>query len=154
MVIDLTECEEAQDILDEFLAKIDLSALEDVGLVLHYKIYQEELTQPVMRIKVNSEKCTIDVKNKVKKIVSKKFNLQEYALYFKGIKEGCFELFYHVSQAVVSYLLEFNVSGSNMDDFAYQNIMSIQINDHMLLKVSNKVTDDTTTYTVSYVFHV
>ncbi|XP_065886043.1 uncharacterized protein [Dysidea avara] len=149
LVIDLTECEEAQDILDEFLAKIDLSALEDVGLVLHYKIYQEELTQPVMRIKVNSEKCTIDVKNKVKKIVSKKFNLQEYALYFKGIKEGCFELFYHVSQAVVSYLLEFNVSGSNMDDFAYQNIMSIQINDHMLLKVSNKVTDDTTTYTAA-----
>ena len=123
-------------------------------LVLYLKIYQEELTQPVMRIKVNSEKCTIDVKNKVKKIVSKMFDLQEYALYFQGIKEGCFELFYHVSQAVVSYLLEFKVSGSNMDGFAYQNITSIQINDDVLLKVPNKVTDDTVTYTVSDVFYM
>ena len=118
LVIDLCECSEAQEILDSFLAKIDLSALEDIGLVLHYKIYEEKLTLPILRIKVNAEKCTLDVKKKVKQIVSKNFDLQEYALYLRGIKEGCFQFIYRLSEELMSYLLEFKVTSSIMSDFA------------------------------------
>ena len=49
-VIDISECTEAQEILNNFLARIDLSAFEDMGLVLHYKIYEVELMQPLLRI--------------------------------------------------------------------------------------------------------
>jgi len=141
LVINLAECSEAREILDVFLAKIDPSALEDMGLVLHYRVYQEELTQPLLRIKVNAEKCTFDVKKAVKQIIAKKFDLQEYALYFKAIKEGCFQFVYCISKAVMSYLLEFKITGSIMADFAAYNIISLQINDDTVLKVPTKIGD-------------
>ena len=127
-VVDLTECLEAQKILDNFLARIDLSVLENVvGLVLDCK-----KSWPLLRIKVNAEKCTIDVQNKVKDIISKKYDLQRYTLHFTGIKEGCVVVIYHISKAVVSYFLEFKLTGSVMADFAANDIISLQINDMML----------------------
>ena len=70
-VVNLTECTEAQQILDDFLAKIDPSALEDVNLVLYCNVYnEEELLKPLLRIKVNAEKCTGDIKKEVEKIIS------------------------------------------------------------------------------------
>lgn len=131
-VIDISECTEAQDIFNNFLARIDLSAFEDMGLVLDYKIYVEELMQPLLRIKVNAEKCTLGIKNKVKEIVSKKFNLEEYSLRFNGIRDGCFELMYYLSKAMVSYLLGSQVTASIMTDFATHNIISFQIGDMKL----------------------
>ena len=132
LVIDLSECAEAQEILDKFLEKIDPCAL-DVDLVLHCEVFKKE-TWPLLRIKVNTEKCTPDVKNKVKDIVSKMYDLQKYALQFAGIKEGCIEFVYCISKAVMSYLLEFKVTGSMMSDFVSNNIICLQIND-MILKV-------------------
>ena len=127
-VVDLTECAEAQEILDNFLARIDLSALENVvGLVLDC-----EEAWPLLRIKVNAEKCTLDVQNKVKNIISKQYDLQRYTLHFAGIKEGCIIFIYHISKAVASYLLEFKVTSSIMADFAAYNIIYLQINDMML----------------------
>ena len=63
MIVHFTDCAEAQKILDNFLARIDPSAL-DLGLVLNCQIYTKE-TWPVLRIKVNAEKCTLDIKDKV-----------------------------------------------------------------------------------------
>ena len=106
-VIKITKCEKAKRILEEFLLKIDPSALEDVDLVIHCRVDQREGSlMPTLRIKINAEKCTCVIQEKVKKIVSKKFNLEEYTLQFKGIKEGCIELLYHISEPVKSYLLE------------------------------------------------
>jgi len=135
VVVELTECEEAQRILDNFLEKIDPSALNDINLVLHLNIYDKEnLLQPTLRVKVNTEKCTCDVVERVKEIVSKKFDLEKYALYLVGIKEGCVELLFHTSKAVRLYLLKFTVTESMMDDFAIKNIVSLQIGD-VTLKV-------------------
>ncbi|XP_065885126.1 protein NLRC5-like isoform X2 [Dysidea avara] len=141
LVIKLADCSEAQKILENFLAKIDLSALEDDGLVLHYKVYEEKLTQPVLRVKVNAEKCTVDIKEKVKILISNEFQLKIYSLRLKGIKEGCVEFTYHISKAVMSYLLEFKVTGSIMADFVSQSIISLQINSDMRLNVPTKVSD-------------
>jgi len=127
-VVDLTECSEAQEILDTFLAKIDLSALENVvGLVLDC-----EETWPLLRIKVNAEKCTLDVQHKVKDIISKKYDLQKYTLHFTGIKEGCFLFIYNISKAVKSYLLQYEITDGIMADFAAHNIISLQIDDMIL----------------------
>jgi len=132
LVINLSECTEAKEILDNFLEKIDPCAL-DVDLVLHCEVFKKE-TWPLLRIKVNTERCTPDVKNKVKDVVSKMYNLQKYALRFTGIKEGCVEFVYSISRALASYLLEFRVTGNIMTDFVSNNIICLQIND-MRLKV-------------------
>jgi len=129
-VVDLTECSDAQKILDNFLAKIDLSVLENVvGLVLDC-----EETWPLLRIKVNAEKCTLAIQHQVKDIVSKKYDLQKYTLHFTGIKEGCILFIYHISKAVKSYLLQFEITGSIMAEFAAHNIISLQI-DGLILNV-------------------
>jgi len=105
LVVNLTECSEAQKILNDFLARIDLSTLEEDDLaVLHYKIYEEKLTQPVLRVKVNIEKCTFDIKRKVKMHLSDTFELKKYSLFLKSMKEGCVEFIYHILKAVMSYL--------------------------------------------------
>lgn len=128
-VVEFTECLEAQKILDSFLARIDIPALENVdGLVLSC-----EETWPLLRIKVNAEKCTLEVQNKVKDIVCKTYDLKRYTLHFTGIKEGCILFVYHISQAVVKYLLEFEVSGYFMAELAAFNIISLQINDMLLI---------------------
>ena len=135
LVVDLTECKQAQEVLDNFVAKIDPSALEDVDLVLCCKVYGEELFKPLLRVKVNAEHCTLVVKNEVKEIISKRYDLEKYSLRFKGIREGCIELIYNMSKAVTLYLLQFTVTGSVTADFAAHKIISLWINDIMLLTV-------------------
>jgi len=139
-VIDLTECAEAQEILDNFLSRIDPSALKDVDLVLHCKVHIEEgFIKPVLRIKVNAEECTNHIKKEAENVVSKAYKLENCSLHFVGIKEGCFELIYYISNPVMSYLLGFKVTGSIMAEFAVHNIMSLKINT-MTLTVPSSVT--------------
>ena len=89
-VIEISECGEAQRIFEEFLSRIDPSVIEDVDLVLYCgEENQEGSLKPVLRIKVNTEKCTLNIKKQIEKIISKTYNLDKYALRFQGIKEGC-----------------------------------------------------------------
>ena len=140
-VVKISECKEAQQILKEYLSKVDLSALEDVDLVLYCnKECQEGSLKPVLRIKVNIEECTPDVKKRVEEIVSKAYNLDKYALCFQGIKEGCIELLYYVSKSLRIYLLlQFKVSKSILEDFRAHKIISLHIDESELdTTVSNK----------------
>jgi len=140
LVVDLTECAEAKEILDNFLERIDPSALEDVDLVLRCTVHLEEgLIKPVLRMKVNIEKITHEIKKKAKEIVSKSFNIENYSLCFRGVKEGCVEIYYYISKALVSYLMEFKITGGIMTEFATHNIISLQVNDKMLNVQSNMV---------------
>ena len=147
LVIDLTECAEAKEILDNFLLKIDPFALEDVGLVLQHKVYEEEdLLQPRLRIKVNTEHLTKDVYEKVKEILSKKFDLEKYSLSLKGIKNGCVELLFYISKATKFYLLQFKITKRIIADLVSLNIASIQIDDMKLNLVANKKVSESCTF--------
>jgi len=138
-VIDLTDCKEAQKILDDFLTKVDFSVLKDMDLVLEHKVYGEEtLMRPILRVKVNVGYCTYSIVRKVKEIVCKKFDLEKYSLYCKGIKEGCVQLQYQISAAVMSYLLKLEITGSMMADFNYYNVTRFEIYD-MILEVPHRV---------------
>ena len=79
-----------------------------VDLVLHCRVeHWEGSLKPVLRIKVNAEKCSLDVVQNAKRIVSENFNLQKYhSLRFKGIKEGCIELLYFISKAMMMHFLQ------------------------------------------------
>ena len=135
-IIEITDCEEARKILEEFLSRIDPLALKDVDLVLHCRVDQRDGSlKPGLRIKVNAEECTYDIQEKVKKIVSKKFNLEEYALHFKGIKDGCIELLYHISKSVKLYLLQYKIKEGALTEFSTYKIISLHVDNVDILKV-------------------
>jgi len=140
-VIELSECKDAQKIFEEFLSRIDPSAIEDADLVLHCTEEQwKGSLKPVLRIKVNAEKCTLNVKKDVEEIVSKTYNLNKYALHFQGIKEGCIELLYYISEPLKSYLLQSEITGSILAEFLAHKIISIHINDSEL-KIPPNIND-------------
>jgi len=140
-VVEVSGCREAQDILEEFLSRIDPSAIEDVDLVLHCKVEEwEGVLEPVLRIKVNAEECTLNVKKDVKEIVSKKYNLDKYFLCFQGIKEGCIELLFYISRPLKSYLLQFEITRSILAEFLTHKIISIHI-DEFELKIPSDISD-------------
>ena len=137
-IIKITECEDAQRILEKFLSRIDPAIIEDADLVLHCKVDQKEgWPKPTLRIKINTEKCNGYIKEKVKNIVSKTYNLQEYTLCFKGIKEGCIELMYHISIAVMTYLLQCRITSRILTEFLACKIVNIYVDDIDVL-VSNQ----------------
>ena len=140
-IVKVSRCKEAQVILDEFLSRIDPSLIEDVDLVLHCKVkHKEGSLKPVLRIKVNAEKCTTNIQKKIKKTVSENFNLQKYSLCFIGIKKGCIELLYYVSNKVVSHFLQCTIDKNILAGLSFCNIISLHINKHVL-KVPHKITD-------------
>ena len=66
--IEISDCNEAREIFENFLSRIDPSVIENVDLVLHCKVlHQEGLLKPILRIKVNADKFTLNVKNVLKK---------------------------------------------------------------------------------------
>ena len=141
-VIKLSECREAQKTFEDFISRIDPSAIEDVDLVLHCKVeHWEESLKPVLRIKINADKCTIEVIDKVKEVVAEAYELEKYKLCFKGIKEGCIELVYYISKPLKLYLLNFPITGSNMVEFLAHDIISLHIDDEYELKVPSKIVD-------------
>ena len=140
-IIKISKCKDAQMIFDDFLSKIDPSAIEDADLVLHCRVEQrEESLKPVLRIKINAEKCTFNVKRRAEEIVSEKYNLKEYALCFKGIKKGCFELLYYISQGVASYLLQCTITYNPLEELSSFTIVSLHVDD-IELKVKSGITD-------------
>ena len=140
-VIKVSDCGEAQEILEEFLSKIDPSVIEDVDLVLYCEEEnQKGSLKPVLRIKVNTEKCTLKIKKQVEEIVSKTYNLDKYALRFQGIKEGCIELLYYISRQLRLYLLQFKISEGTVVEFHSEEIIGLYINEFKL-KIPSRTTD-------------
>ena len=136
-IISITECEDAQTILEEFLSRIDPGIIEDADLVLHCRVDQKEgWPKPKLRIKIKAKKCNCYIKEKAKNIVSKTYNLQLYTLCFKGIKEGCIELIYDISKAVMTYLLQCKITGRILTEFSACKIINIYVDDIDIL-VSN-----------------
>ena len=132
-VIKLSDCKKAQEIFEEFLARIDPSAIEDVDLVLHCKEEDwEGSPKPVLRIKVNAENCSLGIQQKVKQVVSEIYNVQKYSLHYKGIKKGCVELFYNISKAMMRYFLQFKISSDMWTKLSNCKISGLYINDQKL----------------------
>ena len=138
-IVEISECEEAQIILENFLSRFDFSAIKDVDLALHCGLEDlEGSLRPMLRIKINAEKCTLSVKNNVEEIVSKIYNLNECAACFQGIIEDCNELVYYVSNPLKLYLLQFKVSKGDLAEFLAHKVISLNIDQ---FELQTKATD-------------
>jgi len=132
ILLRVVNCKRANKIFEEFLARINVSAMEDMDLVLHCEVIKSQKLKPWLRIKVNSEKCTDFIKRKVEEAVSIKFNLKEHCLLCRGIKTGCIELVYEISNAVMEYFLQCTFTGYDLAEFAACDIISLHLNDKEL----------------------
>ena len=77
-VVHIAKCQEAKTIFDNFLSRIDSASLDGFDLVLACEKYEEESFRPLLRIKISEKKCTQAIQKKVKDIVSRKFDLENY----------------------------------------------------------------------------
>ena len=127
ILLRIGECKRAKEIFEDFLSRVDISAMENMDLVLYRE--REGLMKPLLRVKVNAKKCTRYTERNVKKIVSLSINIEEYSLWFRGIKEDCNELVYEISNAMMSYFLQCEFTGYDLAEFAACNIISFHIND-------------------------
>ena len=142
-IIKISQCNKVQDILNEFLSRIDPSAIEDVDMMLHCKVEcWEGSPKPVLRIKVNAEECTLNVKKEVEEVVKKTYNLDRYALHLVCIKKGCIELFYYISKPLKSYLLQFDVTEGDIREFCDHDFINLGI-DEFVLNIPPKTIDIT-----------
>ena len=142
-VIKLSECREAEEIFKDFLSKIDPLSIDDVDLVLHCREdHWKGLLKPLLRIKVNTEECTLDVKKMVEEVLSNSYELKKFSLRFQGIKESCIEFLYYISQPLKIHLLQFKITESILEDFHTHHIISLHI-DEFELKVPSKIIDIT-----------
>ena len=139
-VIKISDCGEAQRIFKEFLSRIDPAAIEDVDLVLYCgEENQEGSLKPVLRVKVNTDKCTLSIKRQVEEIISRTYTLDKYALRFQGIKNGCIELLYYISKPLKSHLLKFRISGYFLARFLDNKIISLQVDEFKLKTPSSSL---------------
>ena len=128
LVLNIINCEKAGKIYDRFLLQIDAAVIDDVDLVIHYKVYERtEFTKPLLRVKIKVDRCSRHHKEEVSKALSEKFNLKNYALRLKGIREGCVELMYEISEELKSYLLSCIVVGSDALHMTNCGIMHLEI---------------------------
>ena len=134
ILLRIVECKRADEILEEFLSRIDVSTIEDMEIVAHYEVFKwQGWIKPLLRIKIKAERCTNSVRKKVEETLSSILNLKEYTLTFRGIKEGCIELIYEISNAVMLYFLQCKFTGYDLAEFAAHDIISIHINDMELI---------------------
>ena len=128
-IVDMAECSEATNIYEGFMSQIDCASLKGApsDTILKCEVYERQGSKPELRVKIREKECTMKVETRVKKVLGKKYNLKDYALNLKGIKEGCFELIYEISNALEAYLLQCNLTEDDFAEFAALNIISIQI---------------------------
>ena len=133
LIIEISQCGEAQDIFNEFLSRIDPSTIKDTDLVLHCTEERwKGSLKPVLRIKVNAEECTPDVKEDVKEVVSKVYKLKKYALHLVYIKRGCIEFFFYISKPLKLHLITSEITASNVKEFRDHNFMNLHIDEFVL----------------------
>ena len=139
-LIEIIDYEETNKILKDFLSKIDISELEDKELVLKCSLFKRECMKPKLRVKLKTEKCDPITIKCVKQTLCKQFDLENYALCLKSIKQGCFELFYQTSKHMMMYLLEFKVTGYIITELAAKKIICLQSDDDKELNIPSTVT--------------
>ena len=134
ILLRIVKYKRADEIFEEFLSRIDVSAIEDMEIVAHYEVFKRQgLIKLLLRIKVKAETCTNYTRKKVEEVVSSMFNLKEYTLAFRGIKEGCIELIYEISNAMMLYFLQCKFTGYDLAELAAHDVISLYINDMKLI---------------------
>ena len=139
ILLKLTECQKANKIFEKFLSRVDISVIKEEDLVLYYQVFERsKCIKPLLRIKVKVDYYTESIKAEVEAIMYSILNLEKYSLLFRGIREGCIELVYEISNAMMKYFLQRKFIASSLAELATHKIVSLRIN-NMELQIPTKI---------------
>ena len=114
-VINESECQDAWNIFEDFMSRIEPSKIEDADLVLYCTEEQcEGSLMPVLRVRINSYECTPNIESEVKSVISEVYELEKYKVCLKCIRKGCIEMVYYISKPLKLYLVNFAITGSSI----------------------------------------
>ena len=137
-----SKCGEAIRIYKAFSSKLDQSgAVNDADLVAVYKVFYQKVSKMSESFFIIKVKTDICIKLKIKriyKILSKIFKIQKYALHLTDIKEGSVDLIFETSKRVISYFLNYKITGRILLELAEESIATLQIN-NFEIKVPDKI---------------
>jgi len=109
VLVESTECEEAIKLLEAFTVELNNSIINELHLL---SVFQEQ-SKPTqlmagmhrLVIKYTGNKCTLPMKNMIKRVIYECFKLKPGSISLAGIEEGCIAFIYQISAVVKSYLL-------------------------------------------------
>ena len=135
LVLNIINFEKADRIFGHFLSQIDPAVINGVDLIKVYEI--TEITKPLLRVKIKIDRCCHHHKEEITEALSEKFNLTSFALCLKGIRKGCVELMYKISEKLKFYLLSCMVMGSDAQYLINCGIMHLEI-DNMEIDLNSE----------------
>ena len=146
-------CKEAKRIYDNFLDSFDSSVMNNYRLILKCDEFKEGVIPGTckLRIKVALDQCTVEIERKVKEIISKHFELENYALVYKGLKQGCIELTYQMSCSVKSYMLQYKLNSNAILQLKIYKIIAIKF-DCMEMNIPEDFSVEVHSYTCVCIF--
>ena len=78
---------------------------------------------------LGNQKCTVLIKNMVKRIVLESLKLTKASIIFIGLEEGCVVFVYQISAAVKSYILHHKFAPDGFASLALHDIECLIVDD-------------------------
>lgn len=138
-LVESTGYEEAIKLLDDFAEELRSSVLKDLDLLSEDgAIFDLMPKSHTLVIKYIGGKCTLKAKDKIQSIIYECLHLRRGSIIFKGVQEGCVAFMYQISTAVKCYLLQIEITATDVTMLAKHSIISIMI-DNTELMISSQL---------------
>ena len=144
--VESTDCEEAIKVLDTFTGEMHNSILKELNLIKDcgQKLNPDDSMSGTYKFAIEyiGGQCTLKTQATIQNVIREHFHLQKGTIIFKGIEISSIIFIYHISAAVRSYLLQYQLDYQNLSAFAKHNISCLIIDGikkETLLQWSKKV---------------
>ena len=126
-----TGCQEAINVLTAFTNEMHNSILKELDLLSDCgkKLNPDDFMPGTYKlaIKYVGGECTMEIKRVVQNVICEHFHLQNGTIIFKGIEIASIVFVYQISEAIRSYLLQYQLHYESLVNFTKHNITCLTI---------------------------
>ena len=144
--VESTDCPEAIEALTTFTDEMHNSILKELDLLSEcgQMMNPDDLMPGTYKFAIEyiGGRCTLETKSTIQNVIREHFHLQKGTIVFKGVEMACIFFVYQISEAVKSYLLEYQLDNQNLIALAANNITRLLVDGiekRISLKLSQKV---------------
>jgi len=129
--LDTLNCDEAAEMLRDFVMKLETSLMKDLNLMEDYDLYTSSSYKNVamsfgsnkpLVIKCRGYKVSNKDQELIKKLVYEKFELVDVSIQFVRIARGSLALIYRITSSVRMRFLKYKITAGKLKCFANYNI--------------------------------
>ena len=144
--VESTDCQEAIKVLTTFTDEMHSSILKELDLLSDCgkKLNPDDFMPGTYTFAIEyiGGHCTMQIKTVIQNVIREHFHLQKGTIIFKGVQIASIIFVYQISEAVRSYLLQYQLDNQSLTCFAEHGITCLIIDDiekRTLLQCSKKV---------------